>query len=150
MIDYDKLLNKLHKFDKSERSSFYYWFSHWCAYNLVAIKLGVWKPKWLLHDIEKPWLKLIWGDYKRVQKWHKHHNKHHIFSGRRYGINKVDWLAAVIDWEASRYSKSSCRRTALEEANHIVSGAEVKYTKDEIEEVRKNVFPILEYLGIKV
>ena len=149
-MNYDKILINLSKFDKSQRSTFRSWWNHYTAYNVVAMKLGVWKPKWLLHDIEKPWLKLFWGDYKRVQKWHKHHNKHHIFYGRRGGLNKVDWLAAVIDWEASRYSKNSCKRTALEEANHIVSGAEVKYTKDEIEEVRKNVFPILEYLGLKV
>lgn len=147
MIDYDKLLNKLHKFDKSERSSFYYWFSHWCAYNLVAIKLGVWKPKWLLHDIEKPWLKLIWGDYKRVQKWHKHHNKHHIFSGRRYGINKVDWLAAVLDWESSRYSKIAAKKTAREETMSLLEDKR-KYTDDEREAIRVNVLPILDYLSI--
>lgn len=147
MIDYDKLLNKLHKFDKSERSSFYYWFSHWFAYNLVAIKLGVWKPKWLLHDIEKPWLKLIWGDYKRVQKWHKHHNKHHIFSGRRYGINKVDWLAAVLDWESSRYSKIAAQKTAREETMSLLEDKR-KYTDDEREAIRVNVLPILDYLSI--
>lgn len=136
------------KFSKEERSNFDYWFWHWLAYNWVAWKLGVWKPKYLLHDIEKPWLKLIWGDYKKVQKWHKHHNKHHIFSGRHYGLNKVDWLAAVIDWEASRYTKYSAQRTAFEEANYIISGKDSKYTRDEIEEVRKNVLPILAYLGL--
>jgi hypothetical protein len=136
------------KFSKEERSSFSYWFNHWKAYNWVAWNLGVWQPRFLLHDIEKPWLKLLWGDYKRVQKWHKHHNKHHIFSGRHYGLNKVDWLAAVIDWEASRYTKYSAPRTAFEEANYIISGKDNKYTKDEIEEVRKNVLPILAYLGL--
>jgi hypothetical protein len=147
MINYDKWLNKLHKFDKKDRSSFPYWLSHWAAYNLVALKLGVWKPKWLLHDIEKPWLKLIWRDYKRVQKWHKHHNKHHIFSGRRYGLNKVDWLAAVLDWESSRYSKNSALLTARQETEAILKERK-KYTDDEREEIRKNVLPILNYLGL--
>ena len=148
MINYDKILNKLPKFYKDQRSSFPYWWAHYRAFNLVALKLGVWQPRWLLHDIEKPWLKLFWGDYKRVQKWHKHHNKHHIFSGRHYGLNKIDWLAAVLDWEASRYTKYAASKTALQQAEYIISGLEEKYTKDEIEEVRKNVLPIIKYLGL--
>ena len=64
---------KFRKFDKEDRSTLPYWFNHWKAYNWVAWNLGVWKPKYLLHDIEKPWLKFFWGDYKRVQKWHKYH-----------------------------------------------------------------------------
>lgn len=147
MINYDKWLNKSKKFSKEQRSSFKYWYYHWRNYNLVALKLGVWKPKWLLHDIEKPWLKLFWGDYKKVQKWHKHHNKHHIFSGRRYGLNKVDWLAAVLDWECSRYSKIASSKTALEEVKSLLK-EERKYTDDEREEIRKNVLPILNYLGL--
>lgn len=146
-MDYDKLLVKFKKFDKSQRSSFTYWFWHWAAYNLVALKLGVWKPKWLLHDIEKPWLKLFWGDYKRVQKWHKHHNKHHIFSGRRYGLNKIDWLAAVLDWECSRYSKYAASKTARQEVTALLE-EKSKYTDDEREEIRKNCYPIMDYLGI--
>jgi hypothetical protein len=146
-MDYDKLLVKFKKFDKSQRSTFSYWFWHWAAYNLVALKLGVWKPKWLLHDIEKPWLKLFWGDYKRVQKWHKHHNKHHIFSGRRYGLNKIDWLAAVLDWEASRFTKYASPKTARQEVAALLE-EKSKYTDDEREEIRKNCYPIMDYLGI--
>ena len=146
-MDYDKLLNNLKKFDKPQRSTFSYWINHWAAYNLIALKLGVWKPKWLLHDIEKPWLKLFWGDYKRVQKWHKHHNKHHIFSGRRYGLNKIDWLAAVIDWECGRYTKYACPRNAREEVDYLLTQVD-KYTDDEREEIRKNCYPILNYLGL--
>ena len=146
-MDYDKILNSLEKFDKSQRSSFKYWWNHYLAYNLVSVKLGVWRPKWLLHDIEKPWLKLFWRDYKRVQKWHKFHNKHHIFSGRRYGLNKVDWLAAVIDWECSRYTKTQAPKTAREETMSILEGKS-KYTDDEREAIRVNVLPILDYLGL--
>lgn len=140
-------LENFKKFDKSERSSFTYWFWHWLAFNSVAWKLGVWKPKWLLHDIEKPWLKLIWGDYKRVQKWHKHHNRHHIFYGRLHGLNKIDWLAAVIDWECSRYSKNAAQKTAREEIISILSQTD-KYTMYEREEVKKNCLPITDYLKI--
>jgi hypothetical protein len=142
-----KLNIKFRKFDKSERSNLNYWFWHWLAYNMVAWNLGVWQPRWLLHDIEKPWLKLLWGDYKRVQKWHKHHNKHHIFSGRHYGLNKIDWLGAIIDWECGRYTKYACPRNAREEVDYLLTQTD-KYTYDEREEIRKNCYPILDYLGL--
>ena len=54
-------------FSKSERSSFKQWFAHWCAHKMTALNLGMWKPKYLLHDIEKPWLMLLWKDYNKVQ-----------------------------------------------------------------------------------
>ena len=139
---------KFKKFRKKDRSSFSYWFNHWKAYNYVAWKLNVWKPKWLLHDIEKPWLKLIWEDYKRVQKWHKFHNSHHIFYGRLHGLNKIDWLAAVIDWECSRYTKIDAPKTAREEAWSLIHGQDDKYTTDEKEAVRANIIPILDYLKL--
>ena len=138
---------KFKKFTKEQRSSFSYWYNHWKAYNYTAWKLGVWKPKWLLHDIEKPWLKLIWGDYERVRKWHKHHNSHHVFYGRRNGLNKVDWLGAVIDWECSRLTKLQAPKTAREETMSLLE-QERKYSKDEREAIRINVLPILDYLGL--
>ena len=101
-----------------------------------------------MHDIEKPWLKLIWGDYKRVQKWHKFHNSHHIFYGRLHGLNKIDWLAAVIDWECSRYTKIDAPKTAREEAWSLIHGQDDKYTTDEKEAVRANIIPILDYLKL--
>ena len=85
-------------FTKEERSGFKYWFAHWCAFQMTALNLKCWKPKYLLHDIEKPWLKLLWGDYKRVQRWHREHNSHHLeyfFTHK----GKADWQAMVIDWE---------------------------------------------------
>ena len=136
------------KYGKNERSSFGYWFWHWAAYNYVAWKLGVWRPKWLLHDIEKPWLKLIWGDYKRVQRYHRHHSKHHPQYGRRYGLNKVDWLGTVIDWESCHYTKEAQQRTAREEARWVVENADYGFTKEERDAVKTNVFPILDHLGL--
>ena len=65
-------------FDKSQRSSFKYYFAHLCAFNMTALNLGVWKFKYLFHDFEKPWLMLIWKDYPKVQKWHRTHNRHHL------------------------------------------------------------------------
>lgn len=99
-------------FDKSQRSSFKYYFAHLCAFNMTALNLGVWKFKYLFHDFEKPWLMLLWKDYSRVQKWHRTHNRHHL----EYAGGKVyDFEAMVIDWECSRFTKSQSPLTAKEE-----------------------------------
>lgn len=135
------------KFDKDSRSNFSYWFWHWLAYNYVAMKLGVWHPRFLLHDIEKPWLMILFrNDYSRVQKWHRYHRKHHTSYGRRYGMNKVDWLGVIIDWECSRYTKNAAQKTAREETDYLVNeSAMSEYEKDEI---RRNCYLILDHLGI--
>ena len=126
---------KFKKFTVKEKSTFQYWFYHWLAFNYTAWKLGVWKPKWLLHDIEKP--------------WHKHHNSHHIFYGRRNGMNKIDWLGAVIDWECSHLTKCVAVRNGRQEVDYLVNtDIGSKYTDDEREEIRKNCYPILDYLGL--
>lgn len=98
-------------FDKSQRSKFDYWFAHWCAFNMTALNLGVWKFKYLFHDIEKPWLMLMWNDYSRVQKWHRTHNAHHLeYIGKTY-----DFEAMVIDWECSRFTKIASPLIARQE-----------------------------------
>lgn len=97
-------------FTKEERSTFKYWFAHWCAFQLVALILRVWKPKYLLHDIEKPWLR-IWyrGDYSKVQAWHRSHRKHHLgYQGKK------DYIEMVVDWECSRFTKLSSPETAYQ------------------------------------
>ena len=134
-------------FTKKDRSSFPYWFAHWSAFQMTALNLHAWKFKYLFHDFEKPWLKLIWGDYQRVKMWHKHHNSHHVLYGRSHGYNKVDWLAAVIDWECSHLTKCVAVRNGREEIDYLVSDKS-KYTTDEIEETRRNCYPILDYLGL--
>ncbi len=113
---------KFKKFDKSQRSSFSYWYNHWKAFNEVARDLRIWKLKYLLHDIEKPWLKLILRDYKKVQKWHRLHNSHHLeYPGEK------DWIAMIIDWECSRYTKKAAPRTAIEEANEKLHNGSMTY-----------------------
>ena len=113
---------KFKKFDKSQRSSFSYWYNHWRAFNEVARDLHIWKLKYLLHDIEKPWLKLILRDYKKVQKWHRLHNSHHLeYPGEK------DWIAMIIDWECSRYTKKAAPRTAIEEANEKLHNGSMTY-----------------------
>ena len=83
-------------FSKKERGTFPYWFAHLCAFNLTALNLKVWKFKYLFHDIEKPWLMLLWRDYKRVQKFHRTHNRHHLESNGKRGY---DYMAMIIEWE---------------------------------------------------
>ena len=102
-------------FTKKDRSSFKYWFAHWCGFQITALNLGIWKPKYLLHDIEKPWLKLLWrGNYKKVQSWHRTHNRHHLEYGLEHGWDSIDWEALMIDWECCGLSKQEAQMDARE------------------------------------
>ena len=113
--EFIKKYKSVAKFSKKERSSFKYWFAHWCGFQLTALNLGIWKPKYLLHDIEKPWLKLLWrGDYKKVQIWHRTHNKHHLEYGLLNGWDAIDWEALMIDWECCGLSKQEAQMDARE------------------------------------
>ena len=100
-------------FSKDERSGFAYWWAHWCAFQMTALNLKAWHPRYLLHDIEKPWLKLWYrGDYKKVQQWHRKHNKHHVEYFLNHG--KADFEAMAIDWECSRFTKAAGQLNASE------------------------------------
>jgi hypothetical protein len=104
-------------FTKEERSSFPYWFAHWCAFNMTALNLRIWKFKYLFHDIEKPWLMLFWKDYKKVQKWHREHNRHHAeYKGRK----EFDFDSMIIDWECSRFTKESAPLNAWDTLNVVI------------------------------
>ena len=112
-------------FTKEERSSFSYWFAHWCAFQMTALNLKVWRPKYLFHDFEKPWLRLFMS-YDKVQKIHRKHNRHHLsYTGKK----SKDYEAMLIDWECSRFTKESSPRTAYEELNKIFN--ENKISKEE-------------------
>jgi hypothetical protein len=96
-------------FKKEERAGFKYTFAHWCAFQMTALNLGIWKFKYLFHDIEKPFLKLLWKDYSKVQKWHRTHNPHHVEYAGKWDID-----AMIIDWECSRFTKESAKLNAYE------------------------------------
>lgn len=102
-------------FTKEERSTFKYWFAHWCAFQMTALNLKCWKFKYLFHDIEKPWLK-IFMVYPDVQRWHRHHNNHHIeyWLDHYFNEKKMDWKAMVIDWECSHFTKEQAQLNARE------------------------------------
>lgn len=135
------------KFDSSQKSSFNYWLWHWLAFNYTAKKLGVWKFKYLLHDIEKPWLKLFWGDYTKVRKWHRENNKHHITFKNKA---EIDWEAAVIDWEASRLTKNDAPMNARETYEYFITKryADGTITEEMKNLMEENVPPILQKLGL--
>ena len=123
-------------FTKKERSTFKYWFAHWCAFQMVALNHKCWRWKYLFHDIEKPWLKLIWDDYKKVQKWHRYHNNHHMEYYMTH--KKADWLAMAIDWECSMYTKES---SPLNARNEMVR--QYKEHPEYYKPLMKNMLPIL-------
>lgn len=104
------------RFTKDDRSSFPYWFAHWCAFNMTALNLKVWRPKYLLHDIEKPWLR-IFMSYKKVQKLHNKHRKHHLL--HYFITGKADWREMIIDWECCRFTKQMCPLDAVEEFKRV-------------------------------
>ena len=116
-------------FTKEERSSFPYWFAHWSAFQMTALNHRMWRPKYLFHDWEKPWLKLLFP-YEKVQKWHRHHHNHHLewledhlAASKNTCINKVidafDWEGMVIDWDCSRFTKEASPQNAREKKKKI-------------------------------
>lgn len=139
---FEALINKykgIVRFTKAERSSFRYWFAHWCAFQLTALNLRIWKFKYLFHDCEKPWLKLIWP-YKKVQSFHRFHNKHHLEYGLEHGFDKVDWEALMIDWECSEYTKEKCPLDCRGEMENKISQ---NAWKDYETEIRSHLEPLL-------
>lgn len=118
-------------FDKKDKSTFSYWFAHWCAFQLTALNLGLWKFRYIFHDAEKPWLKLFWS-YKKLQKWHRTHNKHHLEYGIKHGFDKIDWHALMIDWECSRFSKKQCPLNCREEMENKLTEEKWKPYEKEI------------------
>lgn len=128
-------------FDKKDRSKFKYWFAHWCAYQMTALNCNKWKFKYLFHDIEKPFMLYFYmwifrmtheDAYKRVQKWHRNHNRHHIeYKGKK------DYDAIIIDWECSRFTKKSSPLTASEELDRKIKDG--KLNDIDIDELRKSL-----------
>ena len=123
------------KFTKDKRSTFSYWFWHWLAFNLTAKEYGLWKPKYLIHDLEKPWLRLVLP-YNKVQQIHRTHNNHHLeYPGEK------DWEALFIDWKCSHLTKEASPKRALEEAQYKLETGEMTYR--DYQKFLSTVLPIL-------
>ena len=128
-------------FTKEERGKFKYTFAHWCAYQMTALNLGIWKFKYLFHDIEKPWLKLLLRDYSKVQKWHRTHNKHHL--EYKNGLENIDCEALVIDWECSHYTKQKSQLKCREEVNKKIESGH-----PHSEFLKEKIIPVLNKLNL--
>lgn len=134
----------VHLFGKEDRSSFKYWFAHWCAFNMTALNLGIWRPRFLFHDWMKPWLKLFWP-YPKVQTYHRTHAKHHLQYGIKHGWDKLDVSALITDWECSRFTKVA---QPLDARNTLEKECSKEEIKPYEEAVRKLIEPKLNALGL--
>ena len=118
------------KFSKEQRSGWKYFWAHWCAFQMVAITLGVWKFRYLFHDWYKPWLKMFGVPYKKIQRFHRYHSKHHIEYFENHDTPwKFDWNALIIDWECSQYTKEACPRNARQEMEYVLETSSDEYIK---------------------
>lgn len=127
-------------FTKDQRGGFKYWFAHWCAYQMTALNLGVWKPAYLRHDASKPWLMLYAKLFHRsdpygwVQRHHRVNSKHHLqhysmITAMSFDMNNsqishtftggLDIRAMIIDWECSRFTKTASPKTAREQFEEV-------------------------------
>ena len=121
------------KFTKQERSSWRYYLAHWCAFQMVAITLGIWKFKYIFHDWYKPWMKMLGFKYETIQKFHKSHSNHHLEYLDNHSLEEIDWDAMIIDWECSRYTKEACPWGAWGEMLYIMENNNKPYIKHTIE-----------------
>lgn len=87
---------------------FVYWFCHYVAVNLIAIKH--YHTVFPLHDIEKPFKLLFGVDYETVSKEHLLKSHH----PQNKADNEVNWIEAICDWEASGYTKPKSLLNAYE------------------------------------
>ena len=86
---------------KRRKYTFSRWIKHLVAFNKTAINLKGWKLKYIVHDIDKPFLNLIKSN-EYVKNYHRSHSKHHV---EYPNIMKQDYEAMVIDWESSIITK---------------------------------------------
>jgi dephospho-CoA kinase len=126
-----KYLDKIHsKFQKIIKG-FTYWYKHYTAYQKIAIKYKCWKVRFLLHDIEKPFLN-IFMSYENVHRIHRHISPHHVESFRK----KKDYLGMLIDWECARYTKPKMPLNAKETCDKFYP------------EVKDKIYPLLKKHGL--
>jgi len=100
------------KWRKCRFKCWFYWFPHWLAVNVIAIRHKCWHPRFLLHDIDKPCrLTFLGSPYAIVNALHKSTKGHHTFETR------LDRIEAICDWQASGYTKPDALLNARETLN---------------------------------
>lgn len=110
----------MYGFTKEDRSSFPYWFAHWCAFQMVALNCHKWKFGYMFHDLYKPWFRLFMN-YKKLQMFHNKHSRHHLLYVFLHGMKHVDWEGMIIDWECSRFTKQAAQLNARDEKERIIA-----------------------------
>lgn len=105
---------------------------HWYYYQREAIKLKVWHPRHLLHDLDK-FIFYLMCDKKTTSKIHRIISKHHLENDEK---KKVNYLDAIIDWECARYTKADKQLNARETMEKYYSSHAI------------NLIPILNKLGL--
>lgn len=128
-----------------------YHFAHWCAFNMLAMNLGVWKFHHLFHDWYKPLMNDVlllfyeidriyssivhrsYSDVSRsysiVHKFHQKYSNHHLEYFYRTG--KCNWLDLILDWECSGYTKEQGKLSAREYLNKLISEGEIQSSSTE-------------------
>ena len=130
------MVRNYRKFNKSQRSTFSYWFWHWLAFQDVAREYHLWKFHHIFHDIEKPFLRLFLP-YEKVQKLHRYHRNHHLeYPGKK------NWVDLFIDWECSNRTKLASPLHAIDEASKLLH--EGKMSVDDFNEFMKVAHSILQ------
>ena len=135
----------MEKFTKDDRSSWRYFWAHWCAFQMVAITLGVWRLKHLFHDWYKPWLKMFGMPYEKIQKFHRTHSNHHLEWLDGHSPANMDWISLIVDWECSQYTKEACYRDAREEMEWIIDDTNDDFLRYVLERYME---PKLKELGL--
>lgn len=89
---------------KKRYSHALYSLRHIVCINKLAAKLGVWKPKYLLHDMDKVFMYLFCTGktVKEIHQAHRAKSTHHV---EYFEQKKMDWEMAVLDWESARFTK---------------------------------------------
>lgn len=94
------------KFTKTECSTYKCWMANWAAFQMTALLCRHWKLPYFLHNVDKLFLLWRWnGNYKKIDKWHILHNKHHLQYAIRKGPDAIDYDAFVIDANCIHYTQ---------------------------------------------
>lgn len=115
----EKILNGK-KFTLEECATLPYWWHHYLAVNAIAAMCHVWSFRFLFHDLEKPFLKFLWGDPDRVQEFHVTHANHHPHNKP---FEKVNLVEMVVDLDAAF---AQFNEANLESINDIVTKTKLK------------------------
>lgn len=87
----------------------------------------------------------IWKDYHKVKQYHRTHTRHHwAYAGNK----EYDYLAMVIDWECSRFSKADAQMTAFKTYNYELHKFMEANDTSKVKKLQLYVFPILEKLNL--